>query len=88
MIAIHITNTYLKLDPVVLAIARHNGLEAVHVETSQDAKHKLERTSYMILSRDPAQLANLDGQHETGPADDRHLWSDDFSDLLSVMNAN
>jgi hypothetical protein len=88
VIAVHITNTYLKLDPVVLAIARHHGLEAVHIETSQDPARKLERTSYMILSRDPAQLAHLEGRRETAPPDNHHLWSDDFSDLLSVMKAD
>ena len=88
VIVVHITNTYLTLDPVVLAIARHHGLEAVRVETTQDAKHKLERTRYMVLSHDPAQMADVKGQHNTtGSQDDRHLWSDDFSDLLSVINA-
>jgi hypothetical protein len=89
VIAAHITNTYLTLDPVVLAIARHHGLEVVRVETSQDAKHKLERTCYMVLSRDPSQIADVKGNHRPAAAqDDRHLWSDDFSDLLSVMKSH
>ena len=43
----------------------------------------------MVLSRDPSQIADVKGNHKpTAPHEDRHLWSDDFSDLLSVMKGN
>jgi hypothetical protein len=87
VIALHITNTYLTLDPVVLAIAGQHRLSAVRVETARDTAAKLERTRYMVLSRDQSQLADVDGRELTPGQDssDKHLWSDDFSDLLSVM---
>jgi hypothetical protein len=43
----------------------------------------------MVLSRDPSQIADVKGNHKPAAAqDDRHLWSDDFSDLLSVMKSH
>jgi hypothetical protein len=86
VLVVHITNTYLTLDPVVVAIARHHGLEAVRVETAQDASRQLERTKYMILARDNSQIADVRGDRDLADAQEaRHLWSDDFSDLLSVL---
>ncbi|QDT53331.1 spermidine synthase [Caulifigura coniformis] len=87
VIVVHITNTYLTLDPVVLALADHSGLTGVRVETTQDAKARQERTCYMVLSRDRSQLADIQGEpFPSSPRTDaQHLWSDDFSDLLSVL---
>jgi hypothetical protein len=88
VIVVHITNTYLTLDPVVLALAGDRQLSAVLVETAQDARRKLERTRYVALSRDPAQLAGIVGEHRSTAKGSHasHLWTDDFSDLLSVLN--
>ncbi len=87
VIAVHITNTYLTLDPVVLALARVHGLAAVRVETPQNRERSEERTTYLLLSREADSLAGLQGEPVSPGAslDARHLWTDDFSDLLSVM---
>jgi len=87
VIVVHITNTYLTLDPVILALADHSGLSGIRVETVQDAQAKQERTCYMVLSRDRSQIADIQGEPfpSSPKTDDQHLWSDDFSDLLSVL---
>lgn len=87
VIAVHITNTYLTLDPVVAAVAQAHGLSAVRVETTHDSSLALLRTRYIVLARDPSRLANIKGDSvdTTSASVAQHLWTDDFSDLLSTI---
>lgn len=85
-LAVHITNTFLDLRPVVLAGAEQLGLKALVVDTSGDDARMTFAARWMILSRDPALLAAL-APHATPP--DPKLrpipWTDDHSDLFKLL---
>ncbi len=87
VIAFHITNRYLALAPVVLAIAQAHGLQAVLVH-DQAEDSALRATDWVLVARDPAVL-----QKETlaraaspiAPRPELGVWSDDFNNLFAVL---
>ena len=86
ILALHISNRYLHLEPVVRGIARHFGLACVFVSTGE--RGLTWRTTWALLSRDPARLAIAaiedvrDGEFANAPALE---WTDDYSNLLRVL---
>jgi spermidine synthase len=86
VLAFHISNRYLELEPVVRGIAHHFGLARVFVSTEE--RGLTWRTTWALLSRDPARLAIAaiedvrDGECANAPA---LVWTDDYSNLLRVL---
>lgn len=86
ILAIHISNRYLDLKPVVRGIARHFGLGHVFVSSAEG--DLTWSTTWALLARDRrlleagpiAEAAEADGAGE--PAT---LWTDDYSNLLRVL---
>ncbi|MBW3630133.1 MAG: fused MFS/spermidine synthase [Gemmatimonadetes bacterium] len=90
-IAIHISNRYLDLEPVVASLAREAGLVArVGSGPSAEQEDELYQNSstWVVVARRPADLARLESlggwEQPELPAGFR-TWSDDFSSLWSVM---
>jgi hypothetical protein len=87
IIAVHITNTYFDLRPVLLRVAEHFKLRYAFLHTDGDGGI----TSYsdwVLLSRDPTILDSLRGS--TGNLSlplkpELALWTDDYSNLFSVL---
>jgi hypothetical protein len=91
-IAIHITNRYVDLEPVVLGLAERYGLD--HVLISNDSGADGAYTSeWMILSHNQALLKELAAYEEQAPEDQEHpklkkkpvLWTDGRSNLFEVL---
>ena len=86
VLAIHISNRFLDLQPVLRGIARDFKLAHVFVSTGE--KGLTWRTTWALLSRDPARLAIAaiadvrDGEFANAPA---LVWTDDYSNLLRVL---
>ena len=87
VIAFHITNRYLSLAPVVLAIAKAHGLQAVLVHDKAEGS-PLRATDWVLVARDPAMLQQealkrvasaIVARPELG------VWSDDFNNLFAVL---
>src|SRR5206468_2540217 len=57
VIVVNITNHYINLVPVVTAVAKKHGLGITRVMTVYDADKLLNRTDFMMLSRDQQFLA-------------------------------
>jgi spermidine synthase len=89
ILVVHITNSYIQLAEVVRSLAAANGLSMVRVETSppDDDPRPNYSTDYMLLARRPELLAGIQGTkiEPRDPPDGQYLWTDDFSDLWSVM---
>jgi len=89
VLAIHISNTYLDLKPVVAGVAATLDLGCAFFDTSGDGKIS-GPSSWVLLSRDKNLLEFYSAQtpssaRQAAPRVVR-LWTDDYSDLFQVLN--
>lgn len=91
VLVMHISNRHLRLAPIVARLADSLGLAAVQqIESTQpgwpegkDASH------WIVMARSRADLAVLSADSRWSPlvsAAATPLWTDDFSNILSVLN--
>jgi hypothetical protein len=88
IIAAHITNLHLDLQPVFWQLAKHYGLSMVRIEYEGDndggyASH------WILLARDPA-LLDVPAIREhavdlSGYSTNLKLWTDDYSNLFQIL---
>jgi len=88
VIVVNVTNRYINLVPVVNAVAKKYGLEVTRIMTRFDHDKLLNRTDYMMLSRNREFLAanppslveeNLQPEYEVP------MWTDKFSNLFTIL---
>jgi spermidine synthase len=88
VIAAHISNRHLDLQPVFWKLAQEFGLGIVRVENGADAAGEFPSV-WVLLSRDPAMLAlpHLRDYAQTFDAysTDVPLWTDDYSNLFQIL---
>src|SRR5882672_5462414 len=88
VLAVHISNRYLDLVPVVQQAARRLSLELRQVENDDEDDAGVYRSDWMLLSASPAAF---EGQllKEAGERIDAvphvKLWTDDYSDLYRIL---
>ena len=89
VIAAHISNRYLDLVPVFAAIKRQFGLEGTLIVSRGDRKISLD-AAWIILTRNKAILEDPGIKAESRPEMETcktiRLWTDDYSNLLDVLN--
>jgi spermidine synthase len=88
MIAAHITNRHLDLQPVFWKLADYFGLSLVRVENEQDATGAY-ASHWILLARDPA-LLNIPAIQQSaidldGYSTSIKLWTDDYSNLFQIL---
>ena len=88
IIAIHISNRFLDLKPVLANIAAATGLTVRHVADSPTDDLLASSTDWVMLSRDPkafevSELAKRAAPLATAPH--MSLWTDKFNNLLDVL---
>ena len=93
VLLIHISNRFLKLEPVVAALAADGGwqLQALTYRPLQrDSQNRISaQSTWVALSRDPARLATLAAADagwrpaETDTA--AQVWTDDFASVLPAL---
>ena len=88
LIAIHISNQHLDLEPVVRTLAAHVGLTAVKISAASEDQFDYD-SDWMLLSRDPAVLQREPIRGAITPAATNGrtvpLWTDDYSDLIRIL---
>jgi hypothetical protein len=86
-IAIHITNTYLDLAPVVRALAAEFGLQRTRIQTQFDEARQFYDADWMLLTRNEALLRALAPYSLADePRQTRQLlWTDDHSNLFQLL---
>lgn len=88
VLAIHITNRYLDLRPVVWGLADHFGLYAALIESQADGERAYHAT-WMLLTDDPAFLQQPEIASRATPRPDNlrrvRLWTDDYSNLFRIL---
>jgi hypothetical protein len=85
-IAVHISNRYLNLEPVVRAIAQHYKLDATLVENDSDASRGIYGADWMILTRNQALTEELEHFSTVPTREAPILWTDDYSSLFDVLD--
>lgn len=93
IVAMHISNRYLRLQPIVGRLAEAAGLVCLaqldNNLTDADRKAGKEKSHWAILARRPADLAPFAADKRWQPpvvAPYVPLWTDDFSNILGVIN--
>jgi hypothetical protein len=92
ILAVHFSNWYLDLAPVLEELARDAGLtflvQADEKLTDQEKEEGKDESDWAIMAREPQALARFSTdprwKHYTGKPQSR-LWTDDYSNLLRVF---
>jgi hypothetical protein len=87
----HISNRYLRLEPVLGNLARDDGFVCrvqTHKPSPAQADQGLAQSKWALLARTPADLGRLAGDarwHACASDRSARVWTDDYSDLLSAI---
>lgn len=90
VLAVHITNTYLDLYPVVRRLAEHQGFHHTRIYRAELPGTELFRNCYMLLSKDQEFIRATPEDIEAMPAGFRRprdvpLWTDEYGSLLPLL---
>jgi protein-L-isoaspartate O-methyltransferase len=88
VLAVHISNRYLDLRPVVEKLAEKFGLNVVCISDDNEPNWWVYATTWMLLTKNKDFLANESIREVADtPADNKKspLWTDDFASLYSIM---
>jgi spermidine synthase len=91
ILAIHVTNRYVNLAPVVQQQADHAGLQAVLIISSSDPTQNIARADWVLVSgnTDLLSLPELAAARENiSGLKGLRLWNDDYNSLLPVVRWN
>jgi hypothetical protein len=88
VLAVHITNSYLDLVPVVWTLADHFDLSRVLIRNPGNPPYTFP-SIWMLLARDPQLLETPTIQNSASSMDGYtthlRLWTDDFSNLFQIL---
>jgi hypothetical protein len=87
VLALHISNRYLDLAPVLKQLAGHFGKHALKVEADGDDAAGTYNTTWVLIADSPAALEQIGLAGAGAPLDDEaavRLWTDDYSNLLGL----
>jgi len=80
VLALNITNRYLNLEPVALALAAQAGMQARVVRNDPDAEEDVYQATWVVAR------ASAEGQAAvTSGAPAGRVWTDDYSNLLGAL---
>lgn len=88
VLAVHISNRYLNLEPVLANIAAKLGYGALREKDNEDSEVGKYSSDWVILARKVQDFGALGQDERWKPAKvdkDVGVWTDDFSNLLSVF---
>lgn len=90
LLAVHISNRYVELEPVLGDIARATGMACVaQRDTSRDGQTAEGKTGshWVTLARRPEELGDLRRDLRWHPCErgNRRVWTDDYSNLVSAL---
>ena len=87
VIAVHISNTYLNLAPVVAAVAAAFGRQALRVVSQAHPEQQISAAEWVLVTANE-ELATDIGQKGRGEvlrAEKTRLWTDQYSNILGVL---
>jgi hypothetical protein len=86
-IAVHITNRYVDLEPIVRGAAERYGLKMVRIQTKRDDAQAIYPSDWMVLTRNQSLIDELSPSAvaATGPVKPAILWTDARSNLFDAL---
>ena len=86
LIAFNISNRYLNLEPLLSGLSKHKGLSALmRHDTQFDASVGKYPSIWVVVARSDAALGGLVNDSHWRRLNGNVLWSDDFSNILSLI---
>ena len=91
LLAIHITNRHVDLNPVIAGLARHFGLHTARIRSDINEAQGAAAAVWVLIARDqsflslPAIRAAMDPAEAPIDENPPPLWRDDYSNLLQVL---
>jgi len=88
ILAMHISNQYLDLAPVVAQLASIDGLAARFVRSAKDDEHLYSQADWILMTRDAAFFSRPEISGSAKMIEERpglRLWTDDYNNLLQVL---
>ena len=84
LLAIHITNGFLNLAPVVATIARSLGKEASLISSAADQANGIEAADWVLVTAGPRESAGISALPLVAPQG-FPVWTDDYSNPIRVL---
>ena len=88
ILAVHVSNQYLDLAPVVAQLASVDGLTARLVRSPKDDAHLYSQADWILMTRDGSFFARPEiagAAKIIAPRPGLRLWTDDYNNLLQVF---
>ncbi|HWB83442.1 MAG TPA: fused MFS/spermidine synthase [Bryobacteraceae bacterium] len=87
ILAVHISNRYLDLEPVLAGEMKALGVNARVVDTDDDDSQDLFGATWVLLTKpEPGfDKAEMEGSAAIEPARNVRLWTDDYSNLFQIL---
>jgi hypothetical protein len=88
ILAIHTSNTYLDLNPVVKLLADSAGCESRLISNNDDDRKLVDAADWMLLTRNQDFLVHLDENTLEDAIDmppKLRLWTDDYNNLFQIL---
>jgi hypothetical protein len=88
ILAIHTSNTYLDLNPVVKLLADDAGCEWRLISNNDDLRKLIDAADWMLLTRNQDFLLKLDEntlQDSVDVPPTLRLWTDDYNNLFQIL---
>ncbi len=89
LLAVHISNRHLDLEPVLANLAADAGLTALVCDDDDESAEGKYRSTWVVLARTCPALKALQQNPSwelLEPDPEKRLWTDDYSNILDVLN--
>jgi len=86
VLALHITNTHLDLEPVVERLGRTLGKHAVLITNDKDEERRVYRSRWALLSSRPLSSPKIrDAAEKLTSRPELRVWTDDYNNLFQIL---
>jgi len=88
VLAVHTSNTYLNLPPVVQLLATDAGCDAQMITNDDDHRKLIDSSDWVLVTRNRRLLDSIDSTALTEPISvppNLRVWTDDFNNLFQIL---
>ncbi len=86
VLAVHVSNHYLDLPPIVRGLAAEQGRQVLQIETNDDDERALDSSTWVLVTNNAGLIENAKPFAQAPEPGARTLvWTDAFSSLLQVL---